>query len=51
MSVAMTEPDPVLLQLLREELVAWSRRGYERGLVAGVSGNNSLRVPGTRPRS
>ena len=43
----MTEPDPVVLQLLREELVTWSRRGYERGLVAGVSGNNSLRVPGT----
>jgi ribulose-5-phosphate 4-epimerase/fuculose-1-phosphate aldolase len=43
----MSEPDPVVLQLLREELVAWSRRGYERGLVAGVSGNNSLRVPGT----
>jgi ribulose-5-phosphate 4-epimerase/fuculose-1-phosphate aldolase len=43
----MTEADPVVLQLLREELVAWSRRGYERGLVAGVSGNNSLRVPAT----
>ncbi len=33
------------MRLLREELVAWSRRGYDRGLVAGVSGNNSLRVP------
>lgn len=43
----MNDPDPVILQLLREELVEWSRRGYERGLVAGVSGNNSLRVPGT----
>jgi L-fuculose-phosphate aldolase len=31
---------------LREELVAISRRAYERGLVAGVSGNNSVRVPG-----
>lgn len=39
--------DPDLLRLLREELVTVSRRGYERGLVAGVSGNNSLRVPGT----
>ena len=27
----MSEPDSVVLQLLREELVAWSRRGYERG--------------------
>lgn len=43
----MNDPDPAVLQLLREELVRWSRRGYERGLVAGVSGNNSLRVPGT----
>lgn len=42
-----TETDPALLALLREELVAVSRRGWERGLVAGVSGNNSLRVPGT----
>lgn len=39
--------DPAMLRLLREELVAISRRGYERGLVVGVSGNNSLRVPGT----
>lgn len=39
--------DPYLLLLLREDLVAISRRGYERGLVVGVSGNNSLRVPGT----
>jgi ribulose-5-phosphate 4-epimerase/fuculose-1-phosphate aldolase len=43
----MGEPGPAILQLLREELVAVSRRGYERGLVVGVSGNNSLRVPGT----
>lgn len=41
-----TEVDPSLLRTLREELVAVSRRGYERGLVPGVSGNNSLRVPG-----
>jgi ribulose-5-phosphate 4-epimerase/fuculose-1-phosphate aldolase len=41
------EVDPYLLLLLREDLVAISRRGYERGLVVGVSGNNSLRVPGT----
>ncbi|MCK6210756.1 class II aldolase/adducin family protein [Georgenia sp. EYE_87] len=39
--------DPRLLRLLREELVAISRRAYERGLVPGVSGNNSLRIPGT----
>lgn len=39
--------DPCVLRLLREELVEISRRGYERGLVVGVSGNNSLRVPGT----
>ena len=38
---------PDFLRLLREELVAVSRRAYERGLVPGVSGNNSLRVPGT----
>ncbi|MEO6943142.1 MAG: class II aldolase/adducin family protein [Lacisediminihabitans sp.] len=38
---------PGVLRLLREELVAVSHRAYERGLVPGVSGNNSLRVPGT----
>ncbi|MRH27958.1 class II aldolase/adducin family protein [Microbacterium sp. SYP-A9085] len=38
---------PGMLRLLREELVAISRRAYNRGLVPGVSGNNSLRVPGT----
>ncbi|MQA11552.1 MAG: class II aldolase/adducin family protein [Pseudonocardiaceae bacterium] len=43
----MTEVDSATLRLLREDLVAISRRGYERGLVAGVSGNNSLRVPGS----
>lgn len=44
-----TEPDvdPGMLALLREELATISRRGWDRGLVAGVSGNNSLRVPGT----
>lgn len=42
-----TRVDPGVLHALREELVAVSRRGYERGLVPGVSGNNSLRVPGT----
>lgn len=41
------EVDPSVLRLLREELVAVSRRAYERGLVPGVSGNNSLRIPGT----
>lgn len=39
--------DEAVMRLLREDLVAVSRRGYERGLVVGVSGNNSLRVPGT----
>jgi ribulose-5-phosphate 4-epimerase/fuculose-1-phosphate aldolase len=39
--------DPGLLRTLRAELAAVSRRGYDRGLVPGVSGNNSLRVPGT----
>lgn len=39
--------DTGVLRLLREELVEISRRGYERGLVVGVSGNNSLRVPDT----
>jgi L-ribulose-5-phosphate 4-epimerase len=34
------------LDRLREELVLVSRWAYERGLVAGVSGNNSVRVPG-----
>jgi L-fuculose-phosphate aldolase len=43
----MPEVDAATLRLLREDLVAVSRRGYERGLVPGVSGNNSLRVPGT----
>ena len=31
---------------LRRELVGVSHRAYERGLVAGISGNNSVRVPG-----
>ncbi|GAB2995572.1 aldolase [Amycolatopsis acidiphila] len=39
--------DPGVLQALRDELAAVSRRGYEKGLVPGVSGNNSVRVPGT----
>src|SRR5690625_1804165 len=43
----MPEVDAATLRLLREDLAAVSRRGYERGLVPGVSGNNSLRVPGT----
>jgi L-fuculose-phosphate aldolase len=33
------------LDELRAELAAVSRRAYERGLVAGVSGNNSVRTP------
>jgi L-ribulose-5-phosphate 4-epimerase len=42
-----SQADPAIVAALREELVAVSRRGYERGLVPGVSGNNSLRLPGT----
>lgn len=34
------------VRLMREELVAISHRAYERGLVVGISGNNSVRVPG-----
>jgi ribulose-5-phosphate 4-epimerase/fuculose-1-phosphate aldolase len=41
------EVDPGVLQALRDELAAVSRRGYERVLVPGISGNNRLRVPGT----
>lgn len=35
------------VRVMREELVEVSHRAYERGLVVGVSGNNSVRVPGT----
>lgn len=35
------------VRILREELVAISHRAYERGLVVGISGNNSVRVPNT----
>lgn len=42
-----TEVHPRLLRSLREELTRISRRGYDRGLVPGVSGNNSLRIPET----
>ena len=34
-----------MVRLLREELVTISHRAYERGLVVGISGNNSVRVP------
>lgn len=44
--MASTE-DRWTLRMLRDELVAISRRSYARGLVPGVSGNNSVRVPGT----
>lgn len=47
MSTIHGDVDANVLRLLREDLVAVSRRGYERGLVVGVSGNNSLRVPET----
>lgn len=42
----MSETEPSVVTEARAELVAVSRLGYERGLVPGVSGNNSLRVPG-----
>ena len=34
-----------MVRLLREELVKISHRAYERGLVVGISGNNSVRIP------
>lgn len=39
---------PGSLQAERDELVAISHWAYDRGLVAGISGNNSVRVPGDR---
>ncbi|TCJ15620.1 class II aldolase/adducin family protein [Rubrobacter taiwanensis] len=44
-----TNPGPAngLVRLMREELVEISHRAYQRGLVVGVSGNNSVRIPGT----
>lgn len=42
--------DPVALHPLRELLVAFSRRAYTLGLVPGVSGNLSVRVPGAPDR-
>lgn len=41
----MSEREPQVIRALREELVAVSRRGHQQGLVPGVSGNNSVRVP------
>ena len=35
------------IEFLREQLSAFSRRSYERGLVAGTGGNLSIRIPGT----
>ena len=50
MGRALIQPPPSAqesdVDRLREELVLVSRWAYERGLVAGVSGNNSIRVPG-----
>jgi L-fuculose-phosphate aldolase len=40
----MSETEPSAVTKARAELVAVSRLGYERGLVPGVSGNNSVRV-------
>ena len=42
----MNATEPTVVARARAELVAVSRLGYERGLVPGVSGNNSVRVPG-----
>lgn len=41
----MGEPDAVAR--LRQELVAVAHRAYAMGLVPGISGNLSVRVPGT----
>jgi L-ribulose-5-phosphate 4-epimerase len=38
---------PDTVRMMREELVAISHRAYEQGLVVGISGNNSVRVPGS----
>lgn len=35
------------VRIMREELVDISHRAYQQGLVVGISGNNSVRVPGT----
>ena len=35
------------IKFLREQLSAFSRRSYERGLVAGTGGNLSIRIPNT----
>lgn len=42
-----TAPNQTGTDALREELARLSRRSFFRGLVPGVSGNNSIRVPGT----
>lgn len=46
-TMAGTGPDIETVRVIREELVAISHRAYERGLVVGISGNNSVRIPGT----
>jgi L-ribulose-5-phosphate 4-epimerase len=38
---------PDTVRIMREELASISRRAYRQGLVVGISGNNSVRVPGT----
>ncbi|MBX6764905.1 MAG: class II aldolase/adducin family protein [Rubrobacteraceae bacterium] len=40
------DPASESVRLAREELVRISHRAYQRGLVVGVSGNNSIRVGG-----
>jgi L-ribulose-5-phosphate 4-epimerase len=41
------DPGSELVRLARDELVSISHRAYQRGLVVGVSGNNSIRVADT----
>lgn len=38
--------DELHVHTLREELLRLSKHSYDRGLVPGVSGNNSIRIPG-----
>jgi L-ribulose-5-phosphate 4-epimerase len=46
-SVSVSGLAPDTVRLMREELVNISHRAYQRGLVVGISGNNSVRIPGT----
>jgi L-ribulose-5-phosphate 4-epimerase len=41
------DPASDTVRIMREELVTISHRAYQRGLVVGISGNNSVRIPNT----